>query len=251
MKIATWNINGIRSGAQRLREFLKAEDPDILCLQEVKTNSASLPADLKNIDGYFSYFHFAEKPGYSGVAIYSKIKPERFETGIGIEEFDREGRVIWARFKDFDLVNFYFPHSGRELQRLDFKFRFNDAFSKYIKKFNRKRLICCGDFNVAHNDIDLARPKDNRKNAGFTEAERKWMDKIVNAGMIDIYRKLYPDKQEFSWWSNMRNARARNIGWRIDYFLCFNEVFKKIRDCRIETHVFGSDHCPVILKLET
>ena len=155
------------------------------------------------------------------------------------------------RFKDFDLVNFYFPHSGRELQRLDFKFRFNDAFSKYIKKFNRKRLICCGDFNVAHNDIDLARPKDNRKNAGFTEAERKWMDKIVNAGMIDIYRKLYPDKQEFSWWSNMRNARARNIGWRIDYFLCFNEVFKKIRDCRIETHVFGSDHCPVILKLET
>jgi exodeoxyribonuclease-3 len=148
------------------------------------------------------------------------------------------------------LVNFYFPHSGRELKRLDFKLKFNDSCFKFLKKFDSKKLVVCGDLNVAHAEIDLARPKDNRKNAGFTDAERAWMDKFVSSGFVDIYRYLYPEKQQFTWWSQRFGARARNVGWRIDYFLVQKQLLPRVANCRIETTVLGSDHCPVILELK-
>lgn len=232
-----------------MREFLQKNDIDVLCLQEVKSNAAGLAPDLKYLDGFESHFYFAESPGYSGVALYSRGKPIEVIRGIGIEEFDREGRVILSKYKNFNLINFYFPHSRRGLERLDFKLKFNEAFLEFVKQFDKKRLICCGDFNVAHNDIDLARPKDNRKNAGFTEVEREWMDRFLDLGLIDVYRKLYPEKQEFTWWSQRAGVRARNIGWRIDYFLAFPEMFERVKDCRIMTEVYGSDHCPVILEV--
>jgi len=250
MKIATWNINGLRSGFEKFNEFITAESPDIICLQEVKIADKDLSDSHKNIPGYYCYFAHAQKPGYSGVAIYSRIKPESVIYGLGKDEFDSEGRVILAKFKNFDLLNCYFPHSSRDLARLPYKVRFNEAFLNFIKGMECNRLIVCGDLNVAHQEIDLARPKDNRKNAGFTQIERGWMDKIIASGLIDVYRKMYSEKIEYTWWANFFHARERNIGWRIDYFLVCKELFKKIRDCQIEKKYFGSDHCPVILEIE-
>lgn len=250
MIIATWNINGLRSGFEKFREFLESENPDIVCLQEIKIDDSKLTEEVKSPDGYNSFFNHAQKPGYSGVAIYTKIEPKRVSYGIGVKEFDSEGRVITAHFRDFILINFYFPHSSRDLRRLGYKIKFNQEFLKYISKFPKDKLILCGDFNVAHEDIDLARPKDNRKNAGFTEIEREWMDKFLSSGLIDVYRELYPQKQEFTWWANFAHARERNIGWRIDYFLVFKPVLENIVDCKILVQVLGSDHCPVIIDLK-
>lgn len=250
MKIATWNINGLRSGEQKMLEFLKNEKPDMVCFQEIKVDEKSLPESLKSPNGYKSYWSHAQKPGYAGVAIYTLQEPQKIEYGMGIEEFDREGRTIVLHFNDLILANFYFPHSGRDLSRLDFKMRFNEAFLEFVKKFDPEKLVICGDLNVAHEEIDIARPKDNRKNAGFTDQEREFADKIIDNGFIDVYRHLYPQKQEFSWWSQRFGARARNVGWRIDYFLIKNLFLNKVKDCRIETQVFGSDHCPVILEFK-
>jgi exodeoxyribonuclease-3 len=251
MKIATWNINGLRSGWDKLNEFIKKENPDVVCLQEIKVAQKDLGEKYKKIEGYQSFFHSAQRPGYSGVAIYARRKPREIYCGIGDEVFDREGRVVVAKFNGFDIVNCYFPHSSRDLSRLDFKMKFNIAIEKFLKNFGSKRLIMCGDLNVAHKEIDLARPKDNKKNAGFTDAEREWMDKFLSDGLIDVYRALYPDKVEYTWWSNFFSARTRNIGWRIDYFVTGKEFFKKnVVDCKIEGKYLGSDHCPVILKLK-
>ncbi len=251
MKIATWNINGLRSGWDKFIDFVKKEDPDIICLQEIKVAQKDLSDDHKNIKGYYSFFNSAQRPGYSGVAIYAKSKPREISNGIGDSAFDREGRVIVARFDKFDIVNCYFPHSSRDLSRLDFKMQFNDAIERFLENFDPKRLIICGDLNVAHKEIDLARPKDNRKNAGFTDAERAWMDKFLSEGLVDVYRVLYPNKVEYTWWSNFFSARKRNIGWRIDYFVVDEKLFKKnVVDCKIEGGYLGSDHCPVILDLE-
>lgn len=250
MKIVTWNINGLRSGWDKLIEFIKAEDPDVICLQEIKIAQKDLSDELKNIEGYSSFFNSAEKRGYSGVAIYTKESPTEVLNGIGDGEFDREGRVIAARFDKFDVVNCYFPHSSRDLSRLEFKMRFNTAIEKFIKKFDSTRLVLCGDLNVAHKEIDLARPKDNIKNAGFTAGERAWMDAFLSRGLADVYRCLYPEKIEYTWWSNFFSARERNIGWRIDYFVADKKLVKKqVADCRIEKKYLGSDHCPVILEL--
>lgn len=251
MKIATWNINGLRSGWDKLIEFIKAEDPNVICLQEIKIAQKDINGDHKNIKGYSSFFNSAEKPGYSGVAIYTKARPNEVVCGIGDGEFDREGRVITARFDKFDVVNCYFPHSSRDLSRLEFKMRFNGAIEKFIKKFDPARLILCGDLNVAHGEIDLARPKDNVKNAGFTAGERVWMDAFLSDGLVDVYRWLYPEKIEYTWWSNFFSARERNIGWRIDYFVVDKGLAKRqVMDCRIENKYLGSDHCPVILELQ-
>lgn len=250
IKIATWNINGLRSGFDKFKDFLEIEKPDIVCLQEIKVDDARLPAQYKDIFGYRSYWFHAEKPGYSGVAIYSKIEPNNTKTGTGELKFDREGRVIKLDFDGFTLVNFYFPHSGRKLERLDFKLDFDRDAEKFISDIKGKNLILTGDFNVAHEEIDLARPKDNMKNAGFTEAERRWFDSFLSRGWIDAYRYLYPDKREYTWWSQRQGVRERNIGWRIDYFLLENKMKNMIKDCRIETGVCGSDHAPVVLEMK-
>jgi len=250
IKIATWNINGLRSGKEKMLEFLEKEKLDFLCLQEIKVDDSRLPEDLKQPMGYKSYWFHAQKPGYAGVAIYSLQEPEKIEYGMGVEEFDREGRTIVLHFNDLILANFYFPHSSRDLSRLDFKMRFNEAFLSFVKKFDPKKLVICGDLNVAHEEIDIARPKDNRKNAGFTDIERKFADKIIDSGFVDLYRHLYPQKQQFTWWSQRFGARARNVGWRIDYFMLKKPLLAKVKDCRIETQVLGSDHCPVVLELK-
>jgi len=248
MKIVSWNINGIRSGFAQFKEFIKNHDPDIICLQEIKIAEADLTDELKNLAGYHSFFHCAQKRGYSGVAIYTKILPKSVFAGIGLKEFDDEGRLIGADFGDFKLINLYFPHSSRDLKRLDFKLKFNNEFIKFLEKTDGN-LIICGDLNVAHEEIDLARPKDNKNNAGFTPIERKWMDDFLNQGYIDVFRKLYPDTQKFTWWSNRAGVRAKNIGWRIDYFLTKNLVFEKVKDVKIHADIMGSDHCPIELDL--
>jgi exodeoxyribonuclease-3 len=250
MKIISWNINGIRSGWSEFANLIKSELPDIVCLQEIKIAPKDLTQEMKDFQGYHSYFYHADKPGYSGVAIFSKIKPKKVNFGINVEEFDREGRTISASFEKFDLVNCYFPHSGRELARLPYKHSYNDALSNYVKKNDLERVIVCGDLNVAHSEIDLARPKDNQKNAGFTQSERKWMDDFLSSGLIDVYRNLYPEKIEYTWWANFFQARARNIGWRIDYFLTSKEIFSHVDDCRMLTGQMGSDHCPIVLQMK-
>lgn len=250
MKIATWNINGLRSASGQLVDYLLKEEVDILCLQEIKVDDSRLSEELKNIDGYTSFWFHAKKPGYSGVAVYTKIKPKKVAYGIGEEEFDQEGRAIILTFDKFTLANFYFPHSGRTLGRLNFKLKMNKAFLKFLSKNDQDKMIVCGDLNVAHQDIDLARPKDNRKNAGFTEVERQFMDEILRLGWIDIYRSLNPFKQEYTWWSQRFGARARNIGWRIDYFLCKEVIIKKIKQIEIQKNILGSDHCPVMVELQ-
>lgn len=250
MKIVTWNINGIRSGWERLLELIESENPDIICLQEIKIDDTRLTAEHKNIKGYESYWFHAEKAGYSGTAIFSKIKADEIILGMGIDKFDREGRTVTLKIKDFSLVNFYFPHSGRSLERLPFKLEFNVAARDFVSKLNSKKVALCGDFNVAHTEIDLARPKDNVKNAGFTPIEREWFDELLKDGWCDVFRDLYPTKQEYTWWSQRSGARLRNIGWRIDYFLVNQDMKKTIKDCRIKREAMGSDHAPVILTLK-
>lgn len=250
MKIVTWNINGLRSGWEKFVEFLYSENPDIICLQEIKVDDSRLPENFKEFRNYKSFWNHAQKPGYSGVAVYSKIAPEKIDIGIKVERFDREGRAITLNFENFSLINFYFPHSGRSLERLKFKLEFNEAVARFISRIDQSRVILCGDFNVAHQEIDIARPKDNVKNAGFTPDERNWFDVFLRGGWTDAYRFLYPGKQEYTWWSQRRGVRERNIGWRIDYFLLSSEMKMRLKDCRIETGVYGSDHAPVVLTID-
>lgn len=250
IKIVSWNINGFRSGFNELKNFIILENPDVICLQEVKASEIDLVEKIKLLDGYNFYLFNAQKKGYSSVAILSKVKPRRIIKGIGTKEFDDEGRAIIAIFDDLTLANIYFPHSGRDLNRLEFKLRFNDAVLKFITPFVKNKLLICGDLNVAHKPIDIARPKQNEKNAGFTSIERKWMDEVESLGLVDIYRFFNPNKQEFTWWSNMFGARNRNIGWRIDYFLCYKSLLNKIKSTRIYTNIMGSDHCPIAIEMD-
>jgi exodeoxyribonuclease-3 len=248
MRIATWNINGLRSAQDEVLGFLKDDGVDVLCLQEIKVDDERLPENIRNFDGYMSYWFHAQKPGYSGVAVYTKVKPTKIKYGMDDPEIDQEGRSIELYFDDFVLANFYFPHSGRELGRLDFKLKMNSKFIKYLKKLGKNALIC-GDLNVAHQEKDLARPKDNRKNAGFTDKEREFVDQLNNIGLIDIYRKLNPDGRDYTWWSQRFSARQRDIGWRIDYFLCYKEFLTKVKKIRVAKEILGSDHCPVIIDI--
>jgi len=248
MKIATWNINGIRSGQEKLKEFLVKYSPDVLCLQEVKLDPGK--RDEIDISNYQEFYYHAEKKGYSGTAIFAKEEIELIRKGLGVQEYDREARVQVVKMHGLYIVNMYFPHSRRDLSRIDFKLDFNRNIAKFIKQFPKDQTILCGDFNVAHKEIDLARPKDNKKNAGFTSVERKFMNELLSDGWIDVFRQKNPSQQVFTWWSNMRNARERNIGWRIDYFLVSPKMFISVLDCRILTEIYGSDHCPVMLTLK-
>ncbi|MGN0371132.1 MAG: exodeoxyribonuclease III [Butyrivibrio sp.] len=245
-KFISWNVNGLRACMGKgFEDFFKESDADVFCLQETKLSQGQL--DFAP-EGYYSYWNYAEKKGYSGTAVFSKEKPLNVSYGIGIDIHDHEGRVITLEFDKFYLVTAYVPNSQRELARLDYRMEWEEDFKKYLKSLKEKKtVIMCGDLNVAHEEIDLKNPKTNRKNAGFTDEERNKMTLLLQEGFIDSYRYLYPDKEEYSWWSYMFQARAKNAGWRIDYFIVSEDAKELIKDAVIHTDVMGSDHCPVEL----
>lgn len=251
MKLISWNVNGIRAAVKNgFVDFLKTEKPDVLCLQEIKINDSAREKETFNFKNYTEYWNSAQKPGYAGTAILvsEKLSQPTVINGFGKPEFDTEGRVQTAEFEKFYLINTYFPHTRHDLSRLDFKLAFNDALLSHLKKLQTKKpVILTGDLNVAHEEIDLANPKENIGNPGFLPQERAWMTKFLKAGFIDTYRFLYPKKVQYSWWSYRFGARRRNIGWRIDYF-CISEALKKsLKQAEILDKVRGSDHCPVKL----
>jgi len=250
MKLISWNVNGLRAIYKKgFMDAFKTLNADIFCIQETKMQEGQIELDLEK---YHEYYNYAERKGYSGTAIFTKNKPLNVNYGIGVEEHDKEGRVITLEFEDFYMVNCYTPNSGRELVRLEYRMEWEEEFRKYIKKLDTKKpVIICGDLNVAHTEIDLKNPKSNRKNAGFTDEERGKIDKLLNSGFTDTFRKVYPDKEGcYTWWSYMRNSRANNAGWRIDYFLVSDRISKNIKDAYIYSDIMGSDHCPVGLEME-
>ncbi len=249
MRCISWNVNGIRAVEKKgFIEQLQNFDADIIALQETKAQAEQLSDPLKNIPGYTSYWHSAERKGYSSVAIYTRIPPVAVHYGLGDPEFDCEGRVLTLELTDCYLINIYFPNSGDELKRLDFKLRFNDrllAFAQELEK--QKPVILCGDFNVAHKEIDLKNPKANVNNAGFTPEERAWMDRFIAAGFIDTFRIFNQEPDQYTWWSYRFSARSKNVGWRIDYFCVSGNGRERIKSASILQEVMGSDHCPVEL----
>ena len=249
MKLISWNVNGIRACVNKgFKDFFNEIDADIFCVQETKCQEGQIELEF---EGYKSFWNSAEKKGYSGTAIFTKIDPISVRYGIGIEEHDKEGRVITLEFEKFYMVDIYTPNSKRELERLDYRQIWEDEIRKYLSKLNEsKPVIMCGDLNVAHKEIDLKNPKTNRGNAGFTEEERNKMTELLNAGFVDTFRYLYPDKEEqYTWWSYMGRAREKNVGWRIDYFIVSKDIKDKIVDAKIYPEVMGSDHCPVGLEM--
>ena len=250
MQLVSWNVNGIRACLSKgFSDFFKSINADIFCIQETKCQEGQVELEY---DGYESFWNSAEKKGYSGTAIFTKIKPLSVKYGIGIEEHDKEGRVITLEFKDFFLVNIYTPNSKRELERLDYRQVWEDEIRKYLLKLNEtKPVIMCGDLNVAHEEIDLKNPKTNTHNAGFTIEERNKMTELLDGGFVDTFRYLYPDEENaYSWWSYMRKSREKNVGWRIDYFIVSESIKDKIKEASIYSGVMGSDHCPVGLEID-
>ncbi len=249
LKCISWNVNGIRAVEKKgFIEQLQNFDGDVIAIQETKAQAEQLSDTLKNIPGYTSYWHSAERKGYSGVAVYTRIPPLAVHYGLGDPEFDCEGRVLTLEFADCYLINIYFPNSGDELKRLDFKLRFNNRLLTYAKELEKqKSVILCGDFNVAHKEIDLKNPKANEKNAGFTPEERSWMDSFVAAGFVDTFRIFNQEPGQYTWWSYRFSARAKNIGWRIDYFCVSDSARARVKSATILPEVLGSDHCPVAL----
>lgn len=249
MKLISWNVNGLRAVLKKgFLDFFNEIDSDIFCLQETKMQKEQ--ADF-NFPGYYEYWNQAEKKGYSGTLILTKTKPISESYGIGIEEHDKEGRVITLEFEKFYMVNCYTPNSKRELERLGYRQRWEDDFRNYLIKLNEiKPVILCGDLNVAHQEIDLKNPKTNRHNAGFTDEERNKMTELLDQHFIDTFRYLYPNETDcYTWWSYMGDARKKNIGWRIDYFITSESLAKRIVDSKIHAKVMGSDHCPIELDI--
>lgn len=249
MKFISWNVNGIRACVGKgFLDFFKEVDADIFCLQETKLQEGQIELDLP---GYFQYWNYAERKGYSGTAIFTKKEPLKVMYGINIEEHDKEGRVITLEFEDFYFVTVYTPNSQSELKRLEYRTRWEDDFIDYLTKLdNHKPVIVCGDMNVAHKEIDLKNPKNNMKNAGFTKEEREKFSKLLDSGFIDTYRYFNPDKEGvYSWWSYRFNARKNNAGWRIDYF-CASKLEDRLVSADIHTEILGSDHCPVELEIK-
>lgn len=250
MKLISWNVNGIRACINKgFKDFFNEIDADIFCIQETKCQKDQIDLEFK---GYTSYWNSAEKKGYSGTAIFTKQKPISVTYGIGIEEHDKEGRVITLEFEKFYMINIYTPNSKRELERLEYRQIWEDEIRKYMLKLNKnKPVIMCGDLNVAHKEIDLKNPKTNRHNAGFTDEERNKMTELLDAGFVDTFRVLYPDKENaYSWWSYMGHAREKNVGWRIDYFIVSKSIENCIKEAKIHSEILGSDHCPVELEID-
>ena len=254
MKLVSWNVNGLRAAITKgFTQFFKDIEADIFCIQETKMQEEQLDENIMAIfKGYNTYWNSAEKKGYSGTGIITKNKPINVTYGIGIEEHDKEGRVITLEFDTFYIVNCYTPNSKRELERLDYRMTWEDTFRKYLLELNKKKpVIMCGDLNVAHKEIDLKNPKTNRRNAGFTDEERNKMTELLESGFTDSFRYIYPDKTEaYTWWSYMFKAREKNVGWRIDYFIVSDSIKEKIKDSYIYPEILGSDHCPVGLEIE-
>lgn len=250
MKLISWNVNGLRAIYKKgFIDIFNNLGADIFCIQETKMQEGQIELDLKD---YYEYYNYAERKGYSGTAIFTRIKPISVSYGIGKEKHDKEGRVITLEFDKFYLVNCYTPNSGRELARLEYRMEWEKEFRKYLENLdNKKPVIICGDLNVAHNEIDLKNPKTNRHNAGFTDEEREKISILLNSGFTDTFRKLYPEKTGcYTWWSYMRNARETNAGWRIDYFLVSNRISNNIKEATIYSEIMGSDHCPVGLEIK-
>ncbi len=251
IKAISWNVNGIRASYKKgLLDWVQYAQPDILCLQETKASVEQLPNELINIDGYQSFFSSAERKGYSGVAIYTKLKPERVNGGFGVGEFDIEGRTLIADFGPIVLCNVYFPNGKASEERLRYKMRFYGSFLDHVVDIsnNGKQVIICGDVNTAHQEIDLARPKENSTISGFLPEERSWIDDLINKGFIDVFRMFNSEPNQYTWWDVVSRARERNVGWRIDYFFVSQGLRKFVTDAFILQEVMGSDHCPIGLE---
>ncbi|MDD6435469.1 MAG: exodeoxyribonuclease III [Clostridiales bacterium] len=248
MKLVSWNVNGLRAVMKKnFMEIFNEIDADVFCLQETKLQAGQIEMDLP---GYEEYWNYAEKKGYSGTAIFTKVKPLSVSYGLGIEEHDREGRVITLEFENFYLITVYTPNSQDELRRLEYRMQWEDDFLAYAKELEKtKPVIWCGDLNVAHEEIDIKNPKTNRRNAGFTDEERGKMTTVLENGYVDSFRMLHPDEVKYSWWSYRFHARDKNVGWRLDYFIVSEQLKDQIAAAEIRNDIFGSDHCPVELEL--
>ncbi|HMO79067.1 MAG TPA: exodeoxyribonuclease III [Candidatus Paceibacterota bacterium] len=255
MKIISWNVNGIRAWSKKdgCLNWVLENQPDFFCVQETKAQEDQLSDDIKKLPNYFSYFESSkERKGHSGVAIYTKLKPEKVSFGLGVKDLDQQGRQINLFYKDFVIINCYFPNGGGPAERLQFKLKYYKEFLNFILKIKKsgKKVIFCGDVNVAHKEIDLARPENNKNSVGFLPEERVWIDKFISSGFVDVYRKLNPEKIKYSWWDMKTFSRDRNVGWRIDYFFVDEKIFNKISDVEIFDNVFGSDHAPIYLNIK-
>lgn len=254
MQLYSWNVNGIRAAEKKgFLDWIAATDPDILCVQETKAHPDQLSDALKTPEGYHTYWASAEKKGYSGVALYSKVEPNNVTIGFDIEEFDNEGRTIIAEYDDFVLITSYFPNGSAKNVRVPFKMRYYAHFLQYCQDLREagKSVIFCGDVNTSHKEIDLANPKSNKKNTGFLPEERAWIDEVIEAGYIDTFRHFYPDQEgAYSYWSNRGGARERNVGWRLDYFFISPDLEPRLEAATIHSEVMGSDHCPVSMTLK-
>ncbi|MFH2203580.1 MAG: exodeoxyribonuclease III [Elusimicrobiota bacterium] len=252
-RLLSWNVNGIRAAARKgLVPWLKAEAPDILCLQETKAMPSQLTAELLEVPGYGAEFCWAERKGYSGVSTYSRPKPKKIERGLGRVEFDREGRVLIHHYPEFSLFNVYFPNGTSGPERLQYKLRFYDAFLETLQTYQdggRRNIVVCGDVNTAHREIDLARPKENAKSSGFLPEERAWIDRLLAAGFIDSFRHFEEAPDRYTWWDMKSRARERNVGWRIDYFFVSAPLKRRLQSAAIHDGIMGSDHCPIELVL--
>jgi len=249
-KLISWNVNGLRACMNKgFLDYFKKVEADIFCIQESKVQAGQIELEL---DGYRQYWNYAEKKGYSGTAVFTRIEPFSVQNGIGIDEHDKEGRVITLEFDSYYLVNVYTPNAKKELERLDYRMKWEDDFRNYLVGLkNKKPVIVCGDMNVAHKEIDLKNPASNRRSAGFTDEERAKFTQLLEAGFIDTFRYFYPDKKDaYTWWSYMFNARARNAGWRIDYFCVSENLKESLVSASIHDDVLGSDHCPVELQIK-
>ncbi|MEK5442832.1 MULTISPECIES: exodeoxyribonuclease III [unclassified Fredinandcohnia] len=249
MKLVSWNVNGLRACVKKgFLDYFNEMDADIFCVQETKLQEGQIELDL---EGYHQYWNYALKKGYSGTAVFSKVKPLSVSYGVGDENEESEGRILTLEFEDFYLINVYTPNSQRDLARLNFRLEWEDRMLAYLTQLNEsKPIIMCGDLNVAHMEIDLKNAKSNRGNSGFTDEERGKMTNLLNSGFIDSFRYFYPDiTDQYTWWSYMRNVREKNIGWRIDYFIVSEQFKDRLKDSHIHSHIMGSDHCPVVLEI--
>lgn len=252
MKLYSWNVNGIRAAAKKgFAQWVEQANPDVICLQETKAREEQVPAEVLELDGYHKYWHSAQRHGYSGVATFSKDEPLYVQHGLGIERFDAEGRVLITEFDDFLLYNIYFPNGQRDQERLDYKLDFYADLLEIIDEqvASGVNVVVTGDWNTAHKEIDLANPKANSKNSGFLPIEREWIDKYMDHGYVDTFRLFHPEPERYSWWTYRMGARARNIGWRIDYFFVNDGFTDCVLDADIHDDVLGSDHCPVSLEV--